>query len=461
VADVQTTYNTRGLPTTATNATTGETVTYTHDAVGNLTLTDSSIATNDWSQTFDAYSRMTCAKQATTCASGTTRVQLTYDALDRTRTRINNSVTTTYTYSGISEQLAKTVAGSTTTTYASTPGGHPMAQRVGSAAVSYHLLDTHSDVVGLVTTAAANQGTTAYDAYGGVLGVTGTQGIVGYQGDITDPTTKQVDMGTRWYVPGQGRFTSRDVLFGELGSPMTLNQFAYAGGNPITMWDPTGMLPTCRPECSSDQEKDLTDWYSDTVTEAGGYSTPYDPSPPQPQPAPSITYKRESGDYAISTDGCARRCGTDTFANAEWGEDVSLSGVSDTGEGKCALWLLCAVSPNGLDRGAGWLLDKTVWWGIATAARHVGRADSRPCGSGTCYDNANFIVPPGASAWTAGTRIFCRDVCSDTIVKHEQVHVAQWATQGASLGPRYVYQSIVNGTKCSNPWEAPAYGDSC
>ena len=36
---------------------------------------------------------------------------------------------------------------------------------------------------------AANQGTTAYDAYGGVLGVIGAQGIVGYQGDITDPTT--------------------------------------------------------------------------------------------------------------------------------------------------------------------------------------------------------------------------------------------------------------------------------
>ncbi|MDH4112773.1 MAG: hypothetical protein OEV60_08860 [Actinomycetota bacterium] len=70
------------------------------------------------------------------------------------------------------------------------------------------MLDTHSDVVGLVTTAAANQGTTAYDAYGGVLGVTGTQGIVGYQGDITDATTKQVDMGTwapRLAVPGRGQ----------------------------------------------------------------------------------------------------------------------------------------------------------------------------------------------------------------------------------------------------------------
>jgi RHS repeat-associated protein len=58
---------------------------------------------------------------------------------------------------------------------------------------------------------------------------------------MTDPDTKQVDMGTRWYQAGLGRFTARDVLFGELTSPMTLNQHVYGGPNPISMWDPTGM----------------------------------------------------------------------------------------------------------------------------------------------------------------------------------------------------------------------------
>jgi RHS repeat-associated protein len=58
---------------------------------------------------------------------------------------------------------------------------------------------------------------------------------------MTDPDTKQVDMGTRWYQAGLGRFTARDVIFGELTSPMTLNQHVYGGLNPITMWDPTGM----------------------------------------------------------------------------------------------------------------------------------------------------------------------------------------------------------------------------
>ena len=62
----------------------------------------------------------------------------------------------------------------------------------------------------LVTTAAANQGTSAYDPWGKVLGVSGTQSVLGYQGDITDAVTRQVDMGTRWYTPSQGRFSARD-----------------------------------------------------------------------------------------------------------------------------------------------------------------------------------------------------------------------------------------------------------
>lgn len=43
VSDLSTAYNSRGLPTTASDAVTGESITYTHDAMGNLTLTNSSV----------------------------------------------------------------------------------------------------------------------------------------------------------------------------------------------------------------------------------------------------------------------------------------------------------------------------------------------------------------------------------------------------------------------------------
>jgi RHS repeat-associated protein len=144
-------------------------------------------------------------------------------------------------------------------------------------------------VVGLVSTAAADQGTRAYDAYGGVLGTTGTQGTLGYQGDITDQVTGQVDMGTRWYQPSTGRFTTRDVLFGEIASPMSLNQFAYGAMNPITMWDPTGMRVAlhrgggyCGRWCMDAEDT----FCADQGIDCSGYS----PAPVPPTPAPPIDY---------------------------------------------------------------------------------------------------------------------------------------------------------------------------
>ena len=258
ISNVATSYNSRGLPTSASDSVTGESVTYTHDAIGDLTLSDSSIATKDWAYAYDAFGRLSCAKQATTCTSGTTRVQFAYDAMDRAATRTNNSVTTTYTYQGTSETIAKAV-GSATTTYAYGAGAQPIAEKTGAAAPLFHLRDPHGDVVGLVTTSAANQGTRAYDPYGRVLAVSGTQSILGYQGDITDGVTAQVDMGTRWYAPGTGRFISRDVVFGQAASPMTLNQYAYGGMNPVTMIDPTGMGQcTMAGECVTDTDKGRT-----------------------------------------------------------------------------------------------------------------------------------------------------------------------------------------------------------
>ena len=56
-----------------------------------------------------------------------------------------------------------------------------------------------------------------------------------------------------------------------------------------------------------------------------------------------------------------------------------------------------------------------------------------------------------------GHTIFCRDVCSPELVKHENVHVGQWDNPGASFLVRYLYHLVVNGYNCDNPWEAPAY----
>ncbi len=292
ITNVTTAYNAQGLPTAASDSVTGESITYTHDQIGNLTKADSSVAANDWAFTYDSFSRVTCAKQATTCGTSPS-VQFTYDAFDRAVTRAYNGSTTTYTYQGTSEAIAKAVTGSTTTSYAYTAGGEPMAEKTGAAAPTFHLRDPHGDVVGMVSTTAANQGTVAFNAYGKALAATGTQSILGYQGDMTDAITKQVDMGTRWYAPGQGRFTSRDVLFGNQTDPMTLNQYAYGGMNPVTMIDPTGMG-----QCSMVRDCQTSDGHGGVRAVGGNPGTADSPyygcacvyTPPPPQPAPIIEY---------------------------------------------------------------------------------------------------------------------------------------------------------------------------
>jgi len=47
-------------------------------------------------------------------------------------------------------------------------------------------------------------------------------------------------MGARFYKPAPAMFTSRDTYDGVLGSPLSLNRYTYAEGDPIQNADPTG-----------------------------------------------------------------------------------------------------------------------------------------------------------------------------------------------------------------------------
>jgi len=63
---------------------------------------------------------------------------------------------------------------------------------------------------------------------------------MGFQSDWTDPTSSQVWMGARFYKPAPAMFTSRDTYDGVLSSPLSLNRYTYAEGDPIQNADPTG-----------------------------------------------------------------------------------------------------------------------------------------------------------------------------------------------------------------------------
>lgn len=70
-------------------------------------------------------------------------VLFSLDALDRALTRTKGSAVTSLTYQALGETLAKTVNGSSTTTYVSTGEG-ALAEKTGSTA-KFYLRDPHGD----------------------------------------------------------------------------------------------------------------------------------------------------------------------------------------------------------------------------------------------------------------------------------------------------------------------------
>ena len=60
---------------------------------------------------------------------------------------------------------------------------------------------------------------------------------LGFAGGIEDPVTGLVRFGLRDYEPATGRFTAKDPILHEGG----MNLFLYAGNNPVSQRDPSGM----------------------------------------------------------------------------------------------------------------------------------------------------------------------------------------------------------------------------
>lgn len=63
----------------------------------------------------------------------------------------------------------------------------------------------------------------------------------GWIGQTKDNSTGLQYLNARYYDPTIGRFTATDPL-ADLGRPSTLDAYGYAGGSPVTMSDPSGLL---------------------------------------------------------------------------------------------------------------------------------------------------------------------------------------------------------------------------
>jgi large repetitive protein len=168
-----------------------------------------------------------------------------YDALGRVVSDTGSgtgAASASFSYSG----TGSTLASDGTWTYTWDPTGTSLAG-IGVAGGSASqgtiaLTDAHSDVVGDFTAAGTSlAGSTSYDPLGNVLSSSGQSGRLGYQSSWTDPATKKVDMGARWYDPSTGQFQSKDTTtVNPEGNSAAANPFAYAGDDPLGAIDPDG-----------------------------------------------------------------------------------------------------------------------------------------------------------------------------------------------------------------------------
>lgn len=243
----------------------GSGYTASYDASGNMTCrapTGTNICTGSsptgQQLSYDNEGRLTGWQDAPSSPSSSTSYLYDGEGSRILAQSTNNGTTTTTTYLGDLEEI--TATGSTTTTTVYYPGG--FAESVNGV-ISYLASGGLGSPSVALDANGTSQASTLYGPYGGVRYQSGTMPTdLGFTGQHSDASSSGLDYyGARYYDPVIGQFASADTMLAG-----GLNRYAYVGGNPETLSDPSGHT-TCVPtECGS-------------TTTAGGVELP----PPVPE----------------------------------------------------------------------------------------------------------------------------------------------------------------------------------
>ncbi|MEV0049938.1 RHS repeat-associated core domain-containing protein [Saccharopolyspora shandongensis] len=124
--------------------------------------------------------------------------------------------------------------------YSYLPSGEPLGvSTAGTPGVA--VTNQHTDLVGVVDPGSGGlSGWRTFTPLGLEIEAQGVRPGLGFQHQYTDPGTGRVNMGSRWYQPGTGTFTSRDQAGLDPRDVGNANRFAYAGSSPLNHTDPTG-----------------------------------------------------------------------------------------------------------------------------------------------------------------------------------------------------------------------------
>ncbi|MGW4348985.1 DddA-like double-stranded DNA deaminase toxin [Streptomyces sp. NPDC004690] len=223
---------------TASTTTTGTTTTensYTYDASGN-TITRT---VKGKKQTLDWDDEGHLAKA--TNADGTSASYL-YDA-DGSRLLTRDDTGTTLYLGDTEVHLAKGTGTTTGTRYYSW-AGQTIAVRTSSGSLQWQVTDPHNTAETAVDATTQTATRRRLDPFGNVRGTQPDAGAwlgdKGFVNGIHDTTTGLTHLGAREYDPTTGRFISADPLF-EVTDPSQIGGYTYAGDNPVTHSDPTGL----------------------------------------------------------------------------------------------------------------------------------------------------------------------------------------------------------------------------
>jgi RHS repeat-associated protein len=251
-------YNLGQLQTATTGGTTDD---YNYDPIGRLDTVTSGGQTIE-SDTYDGFDNLTATSQLDPTTGSMDTTTYDYDSLNRVTSETNAAGTSSYSYLGLSSELAsESDPGGESKTYDYTPDGQRLSQDItggsGPTGYGYYSYNSHDDVEAVTGTTGTTTATYGYTAYGDPIQsmFTGadqndatasptstTQPYSSYRFNAMrwDSSSGQYDMGFRNYDPSLNQFVSRDMYDGALADaglttdPFTGSRYAFGGGNPIS-----------------------------------------------------------------------------------------------------------------------------------------------------------------------------------------------------------------------------------
>ena len=242
-------------------------VAYEYDAADNPTKTGSSTNTFNAGNELEKSGSTTYAfdeadqRTKMTPAAGAATTY-TYDeagnlaARERPKEGKIAGITDAYTYDGTGLRMSETIAGTKAffawqagkelplllndgaNSYIYGPGGLPIEQISSTGTVLYLHHDQQGSTRMLTSTAGKAERTATFDGYGESSGTTGTATTpLGYDGQYTSSDSGFTYLRSRTYDPATSQFLTADPF-----AEVTREQYEYAGDNPVTFDDPTGLF---------------------------------------------------------------------------------------------------------------------------------------------------------------------------------------------------------------------------